>query len=135
MRIEDIPFNKLIGIRDVGASVELDCTEEHMNHVGTAHATVIFGIAEACSGKFLIEKIGNCFGDCFAVTRHGEIKYKNPGKGKLKAEVIGCEPSVELVKERLEARRVAKIAIDVRVFVGEEQVADSRFVWFLKRDQ
>ena len=135
MNVEEIPFNKLIGINEVGTSVELDCTEKHLNHVGTAHATVIFGIAEACSGKFLIEQIGNSFPGCFAVTRHGETKYKNPGKGKLKAEVIGCEPSTEFVKERLEARRVAKIAIDVRVFAGEEQIADSKFVWFLRRDE
>ena len=79
LNVEELPFNKLIGLKDSCQAVELDCAEKHMNHVGTVHATVIFGIAEACSGKFIIEHLAQNFPESFAVTRGAEIRYRNPG--------------------------------------------------------
>ncbi|MHC4566907.1 MAG: PaaI family thioesterase [Planctomycetota bacterium] len=135
MNVEELPFNKLIGLKDSVQSVELDCAEKHMNHVGTVHATVIFGIAEACSGKFIIEHLSQDFPEGIAVTRGADIRYRNPGTGQIEAKVTGCEPPVESVIERLRRRGIAKISVEVEVSSVDGTLATSHFEWFLKNDE
>jgi len=134
MNVEELPFNKLIGLKDTDHSVELDCAPKHMNHVGTVHATVIFGLAEACSGKFIIEHLSQDFPAALAVTRNAEIRYRNPGAGHIVAKVTGCEPPVESVIERLGRRGIAKITVEVEVTGVDATLATSHFEWFLKNN-
>lgn len=134
MNVEELPFNKLIGLKDSYQSVELNCTEKHMNHVGTVHATVIFGIAEACSGKFVIEHLSQSFPEALALTRGAEIRYRSPGTGRIEAKVTGCEPPVESVIDRLRRRGISKISVEVEVSGVDGTLATSKFEWFLKNN-
>ena len=134
MNVEELPFNELIGLKGTDHSVELDCAQKHMNHVGTVHATVIFGLAEACSGKFIIDHLSRDFPEALAVTRGADIRYRNPGTGHIEARVTGCEPPVESVTERLRHRGIAKITVEVEVAGGGATLVTSHFGWFLKNN-
>ncbi|MHC4743474.1 MAG: PaaI family thioesterase [Planctomycetota bacterium] len=133
MRVSDLPFNRHIGILDEGGVVSMGVEPFHMNHVGTVHATAIFGVAEAGSGRFIIENFGGEFPDALAVTRVGTIKYKLPAREDIVAEVTGSEPEAEQVRERLRRKGAAKIAVEVRVLSKGEIVAVASFDWFLKK--
>ena len=56
MDVSTLPFNKYLGLHigrsDDKSTVILEPRTHHLNHVGTVHATVIYGIAEAASGNW-----------------------------------------------------------------------------------
>lgn len=133
MRVSDLPFNRHIRIRDDDGVVSLPVQDLHMNHVGTVHATAIFGVAEAGSGRFVIDNFGEEFPDALAVTRVGTIKYKLPARDDIWAEVTGSQPEAEQVRERLRRKGAAKVAVEVKVRSKEEVVAVASFDWFLKK--
>ena len=133
MKVCDLPFNRNIGIRDDNGVVSLPVRDFHMNHVGTVHATAIFGVAEAGAGRFVIDNFGEEFPDALAVTRVGTIKYKMPARDDISAEVTGSQPEAEKVRERLRRKGAAKIAVEVSVRSKEDVVAAASFDWFLKR--
>ena len=46
MKIIDLPFNQHIGLEKDGQGVVLHSQPHLLNHVGTLHATAIYGLAE-----------------------------------------------------------------------------------------
>jgi acyl-coenzyme A thioesterase PaaI-like protein len=132
MRVSELPFNKHIGIRDDGGVVTLPVESFHTNHLGTVHATAIFGVAEASSGKFIIDNLGKEFPDALAVTRVGTIKYKSLAREDISAEITGSRPEPQQVRNRLRQKGAAKIAVEVSVRSKDEIVAVATFDWFIK---
>ena len=132
MRVSDLPFNKHIGIQDRDGVVTLPVRDLHMNHLGTVHATAIYGVAEAGSGRFIIENFGGEFPDALAVTRVGTIKYKSPAKEDIVAEVTGSQPDPNQTLDRLRKKGAAKIAVEVSVRSNDEVLAIATFDWFIR---
>ena len=132
MRASDVPFNKMIGINDENGVVTLPIHDQHLNHLGTVHATAIYGLAEACSGQFILKKFGEEFPGALAVTRNGTIKYKSPAKQDLAAEVASSKPNLEQAKDQLRFKGAAKISVEVKVRSSNEIVAIAAFDWFLR---
>ena len=132
MRVSDLPFNKHIGIQDHNGVVTIGVKDLHMNHLGTVHATAIYGVAEAGSGQFIIENFGDEFPDALAVTRTGTIKYKSAAKEDISAEVTNSEPDLQKSLDRLRRKGAAKLAVEVSVHSNNEIVAIATFDWFIK---
>ena len=132
MRISDLPFNKHIGIQDHNGVVTIGVKDFHMNHLGTVHATAIYGVAEAGSGQFIIENFGDEFPDALAVARIGTVKYKSAAKEDILAEVTNSEPDPHQALDRLRQKGAAKIAVEVSVHSNNEIVAIATFDWFIK---
>lgn len=133
MNIEDLPFNKYIQLSDNDLGVGLTVQGHHLNHVGTVHATVVYGIAEACSGKALIDMLGAGRSEIIAVTRSGQIKYKSPATDDLTASVVRFSQESSDVLERLDSRGLARISVSVAVSqVDGMVVAEAEFEWVLK---
>ena len=132
MRVSDLPFNKHIGIQDHNGVVTIPVKDLHMNHLGTVHATAIYGVAEAGSGQFIIENFGDEFPDALAVTRIGTVKYKSAAKEDILAEVTNSEPDPHQALDRLRQKGAAKIAVEVSVHSNNEIVAIATFDWFIR---
>ena len=103
-----------------------------MNHLGTVHATAIYGVAEAGSGQFIKENFGAEFPDALAVARMGTIKYKAAAKGDILAEVTNSKPDPQQALDRLRQKGAAKIAVELSVYSNHEIVASATFDWFIK---
>lgn len=132
MRVSDLPFNKHIGIHEHNGVVTVPVKDLHMNHLGTVHATAIYGVAEAGSGQFIIEYFGDEFPDAIAVTRVGTIKYKSAAHEDIFAEVTDSQPTPHRALDRLRNKGAAKIAVEVSVRSNNEIVAIATFDWFIR---
>ncbi len=132
MRVSDLPFNKHIGIQDRNGVVTIPVKDLHMNHLGTVHATAIYGVAEAGSGRFIIENFGDEFPDALAVTRTGTVKYRSAVREDIMAEVTDSKPPPHQALDRLRKKGAAKISVEVSVHSNNEIVAIATFDWFIK---
>lgn len=132
MRVSDLPFNKHIGIQDNNGVVTIPVKDLHMNHLGTVHATAIYGVAEAGSGQFIIENFGDEFPEALAVARIGTVKYKSAAREDILAEVTNSKPDPHEALDRLRQKGTAKIAVEVSVHSNNEIVAIATFDWFIK---
>jgi acyl-coenzyme A thioesterase PaaI-like protein len=112
--------------------VTIPVKDLHKNHLGTVHATAIYGVAEAGSGQFIIEYFGDEFPDALAVTRIGTVKYKSAAKADILAKVTNSEPDPHQALDRLRQKGAAKIAVEVSVHSNNEIVAIATFDWFIK---
>lgn len=141
MDISSLPFNKLLGVATDGDSVVLTPRLEHTNHVGTVHATVIFGIAEIASGVCLLDRFPRLGEKHGAVLRSSSVKFRRPGIVSQ-----GDEPSVELralgavddsdatdFLEKLASRGRATIDVAVTVTQSEERLFTGSYTWFAAR--
>jgi hypothetical protein len=64
--LRKIPFNRLIAIRHSGDSeyvLELDGSEQYLNHLNAVHASAQFALAEATSGEYLLRMFEDLAGD------------------------------------------------------------------------
>ena len=132
MRVSELPFNRHIGIKDENGVVSIAVKDLHKNHLGTVHATAIYGVAEAGSGQFIIDKFGEEFPEALAVTRAGTVKYRSAATEDILAEVTNSKPDPQQALERLRQKGAAKIAVEVSVYSNNEIVAIATFDWFIR---
>ena len=62
MDITELPFNAFIGMEhagDLAGGLRLPADSRYTNHLGTVHASAIMALAEAASGKLLVDVIGD----------------------------------------------------------------------------
>jgi len=82
MDVSALPFNKHLGLSvspsDGKPAVILRPCAHHLNHVGTVHATVIYGVAEAASGHCLLARFPSLADSFGAVLRSASAKYRRP---------------------------------------------------------
>jgi acyl-coenzyme A thioesterase PaaI-like protein len=133
MDIAGKPFNALLGItadKD-SCDVRLACTAEHHNHLGAAHAGVVFAVAEAASGRYLIENLSKWQGKALAVLRSASIKYRKPAHGTLVGIGEVSADALGVFVRRLEQRGRAEMEVHVSVRVEEEVVFTGMFAWFV----
>ncbi len=135
MDISTLPFNNAIGIIADGSGVRLVPTGEHLNHVGTVHATVLYGVAEAATGQFLIERFSNLADSYVAVLRTSTVKYRRPAS--LGSDIGGIaqasDDKVAKFEAALETRGRSTIEIDVSVTQAETELFTGVFCWFASR--
>jgi uncharacterized protein (TIGR00369 family) len=123
---EIIPLNKLLGIEitsvdDGAAEARLPFRAEITNHLGTVHATAIFGLAEAASGGAMSGAFAPDILKIRPVASQSEIRFVKIARGDLTAEARTVQPSAVL-RDKLAAD--GKVSFEVSVKVRDQSEAE-----------
>jgi len=133
MNVLELPFIKYLGLRiSADGTLSLEVSDHHKNHLGTVHATVLYGIAEACSGQAVIDEFFKPYPNALVVIRRATIKYRSPARADLSARVKKTDPALPSVRKRLLAKGVGKCEIEVEIRSGNDIVAIATFEFFIK---
>ena len=130
MNITDLPFNQHLGVEKQGEVLSLRKRPELLNHVGSIHATAIYGLAEAASGNFIIANLMPHFPDALALAREGSIQYKRPVESDCSAEVQMDDESVAVCIAALKEKGRATLLVPVRIFCDGKVAATAEFNWW-----
>ena len=151
MDVWDLPFNRWLGIQraDAGAgdrpsvvaldevSIQLVPEARHANHLGTVHATVIYGVAEAACGQCLLQQFPFLRENHLVVLRGIDGKYRQPAV--LGTPLVGSseieEEQATKLRSQLERRRRASVSVATRVCQGSVEVFSGSSNWFIARDE
>ncbi len=135
MNVLEIPFNKFIELKKADQDeyiLKLEEKKEFLNHLGTFHAGILFTLAEATSGEFLLNKFENFKLNIIPVVRKVDVKYSKPGIGTVYSKADFVDSNVdEIIDKLLEKKR---IIIKVRVDIYNEnlnKLLTSVFDWFI----
>ncbi len=138
MKIEDIPFNRLIGLQrepDGGQwAVSLPARSQYHNHLGIVHAAAQLAVAEAASGDWMLRHFGAQAADFIAVVRRMETKFKQPARGKILGKATVSEAARAVLAEEMATRRA--MSFTLRVDVHDEAGAHAltgTVEWFITR--
>lgn len=133
-----IPLNQLLGIEIVSvgdgvAEAKVVLRAELENHIGTAHATLMFGVAEAASGAAMAGVLAPAMLTVRPVAAQAQIKFLKPAKSDLVARAAVLGHASDL-RARLE--QAGSIAFDVGVFdASGAQVAEVVVNWHISQRQ
>lgn len=135
MDISSLPFNQSIGIRADGMDIVLTPRREHLNHVGTVHAAVVYGVAEAAAGQCLLLRFPDLSESFVAVLRSSTVKYRHPGS--MGSDICGTgvlsEAHATEFIDTLQSRGRAMVDVGVSVRQNETVIFTGTFVWFAGR--
>lgn len=138
MKVTDLAFNQLLGIRAAPAGadhlLELPFTPLLHNHLGTMHAAAQFALAEAASAECLRRNFGELAGRVVPVVRGVEVKYRRPATSDLLAFGRPDEPTRTGLRDELAARgrATAVILIDLKDR-GGTLTFHGKFDWFISQ--
>jgi uncharacterized protein (TIGR00369 family) len=122
-RINDIiPLNKLLGVEilsigDGHAEARVPLRSDLMNHIGSAHATLIFGVAEAASGAAMSGALAPSVADIRPVAAQAQITFLKVARSNLTAKAKVNEDTNTL---RGKLAEFGKVAFDVSVGVFDD---------------
>ena len=138
MHVTDLALNQTLGMQlapaGSGHVLELPESALLLNHVGTIHASVQFALAEAGSGEFLLQQLGEAQGETFAVLRTSEVKFRKPAYGALRASARFADGDADSLSSELAARGRALVSVLVEVADAQGAVTmTGRYDWFLQR--
>jgi acyl-coenzyme A thioesterase PaaI-like protein len=136
MTIEDIPFNRFIGLQREPAggefTVSLPADARYHNHLGIVHAAAQLAVAEAASGEWMLRHFGGRAAEFIAVVRRMETKFKQPGRGKILGRASATEEAQRQLETDLATKRM--VAFALRVDVCDEHGAHTLTAtveWFI----
>lgn len=129
-----IPLNKLLGIEleaveDGIGRAFLPHSEDILNHIGTVHATAIYGLAEAASGCAMSGALAPMIAKIRPMAASAKIDYLKAAKTALTA-VAKTVKSPSILREEL--KREKKTRFDVQITVTDtngEQIASIVVEW------
>ena len=132
MQITDLPFNQWIGITVADDCVRLQPNSKHENHLGTVHATALFGVAEAASGHWLIREFPELGNHHVALLRTTKLKYRVPAESGVEiAGSANCNAeSILKFRQTLADRGRATLDIHVQVTQNEIELLSGTMSWF-----
>jgi len=138
MHIDDVPFNRLIGLArepEGGEfAVSLPAGSQYHNHLGTVHAAAQLAVAEAASGDWMLRNFGARGAEFIAVVRRMETKFKQPARGKILGKATVSEEARAKLAADLATKRV--LSFTLRVDVWDEAGAHTltgTVEWFITR--
>ncbi|MEQ1950259.1 PaaI family thioesterase [Mesorhizobium sp. CN2-181] len=131
---EIIPLNKLLeiefdSISDGASKASLPFRTAITNHIGTVHATAIFGLAEAASGGAAAGALAPYAASIRPVTASASVNFLKAARGQLTAVGQVAMPPDE-IREMLSNKR--KVQFDVLVDVFDDsnvEIANFIFSW------
>ena len=138
MNIEDIAFNRLIGLRREPAggefAVSLPADARYHNHLGIVHAAAQLAVAEAASGDWMLRNFGDHADEFIAVVRRMETKFKHPARGKIFGKAVGGAAVRAQLAADMATKRAWFFSLGVEVFdeTGAHTLTGS-VEWFLTR--
>lgn len=131
MDISSLPFNNAVGIYVDGADVILTPRSEHLNHVNTIHATVVYGVAEAASGQCLLKRFPRIADSYIAVLRNSTVKYRRPASigSDIRGMGLISDDTVAAFNDALHSRGRATIEIPVSLTQNDKVLFTGTFCW------
>lgn len=133
MDVSSLPFNSWLGLTTTDNTVQLIPGSDHLNHLGTIHASVLFAVAEAASGNWFVRRFPELTESHVGVLRTSRVKYRRPGSSE--SPLIGlasCEDAtVEEFAQSLNKRGRATLEISAVVKQSDEGLLTATFVWFV----
>lgn len=138
MHIEDVPFNRLIGLQrepEGGAlAVSLPAGPQYHNHLGIVHAAAQLAVAEAASGDWMLRNFGAQADAFIAVVRRMETKFKQPARGKILGKATVSDEARARLAADLATRRALTFALRVDVFdEAGAHTLTATVEWFITR--
>lgn len=123
---EIIPLNKLLGIEVVSigdgvAETRLPFRSEVTNHIGSMHASAIFGVAEAASGCAMSGAFAPVALSIRPVAASAQVHFSKVARSALIAQARTSETSEGL---RAKLKEAGKVVFDVVVDVRDEAGVD-----------
>lgn len=139
MDVSQLPFNRLIGLEPAdsagGGLVRLPGDSRYSNHLGTVHASALLAVAEAGSGAFLAQRLGNAEG-FIPVVRKMEAKFRKPATGSVSARCMAGPAEVSRWSDELAARGRISVSVPMEVVDSAGVVAMSATVeWFITKSK
>ncbi len=136
MDVTQLPFNQFLGIRACedkeNGILELAAAPKYLNHVGTMHATAIYGLAEASSGQFLANRIQISEETVLPILRRADIKYRRPAAGYIYSKGNYIEEDWLRFRDSLRKRKRALLSFQIDVLDSDNTlVASANFEWFV----
>ncbi len=136
MNVLEIPFNKFLGLQKAGSGndfiLQLEQRNEYLNHLRTLHASVLFALAEATSGEYLLDQFKEYALDIIPVVRKVEIKYSKPGNGTVFSKAGFVDTDTKEILDELNTKK--RVIIKVRVDIlndSSDKLMTSVFDWFI----
>lgn len=139
MDVASLPFNQLLGLEstetDGCAFVVLEPRPQHCNHLGTVHAAVLFGVAEAASGQCLLSHFPGLTGSAVVLLRSSSVKYRNPAAADITLIATGNldDGAADRCRSQLATRGRGLVDITVSVRQAEVELLTGTFRWFATR--
>jgi len=135
---EIIPLNRLLGIEmtavgDGVAEARLPFRSEVTNHIGTVHASAIFGLGEAASGGAMSGSFAPDITTLRAVAAGADISFLKIARTDLVA-LAKVDGKSEALRQRLRAE--GKVVFDVLVDVRDANdlvISSMTFSWHVSR--
>ncbi len=123
---EIIPLNKLLGIEIISigdgvAETRLPFRSEVTNHIGSMHASAIFGVAEAASGCAMSGAFAPVALSIRPVAASAQVHFSKIARSALIAHARTSETSEGL---RAKLKEAGKVVFDVVVDVRDEAGID-----------
>ena len=134
MQAKDIPFVKLIDIKESEEALSLEYKEDSLNHLKTIHAGAQFTLAETQSGLYLQSLFPELEGKVIPLLRDATIKYKKPAERKIVAIADVSQESITKFREQFAKK--GRGSIDVNVIVQDSNdvvTAQATFIWFVTK--
>jgi acyl-coenzyme A thioesterase PaaI-like protein len=137
MDISQLPFNQLIGLELVspenGLLISLPAGVQYTNHLGTVHGSALLAVAEAGSGVFLMQQLGDSAG-FVPVVRKLEAKFRKPASGRVSARCVVKPDEITRWDDELAARGRLSAVIPMEVVDEDGVVVMSAAVeWFIAK--
>ncbi len=137
MDVSQLPFNRLIGLKSAdsadGGLVCLPEDERYSNHLGTVHASALLAVAEAGSGAFLAQRLGDAAG-FVPVVRKLDAKSRKSVVGAVSARCTADPAEVKRWLDELAARGRVSVSVPMEVVDAAGVVAMSALVeWFIAK--
>lgn len=137
MDVTQLPFNRLIGLEEAeegsGFLVVLPEGTQYANHLGTVHASALLAVAEAASGAFLVQQLGDSAG-FVPVVRRLEAKFRKPAKGRVSARSTVAKEDVASWSTELASRGRLSAPVTIEVVDAAGVIVLTATVeWFIAR--
>ncbi|NQU81526.1 MAG: YiiD C-terminal domain-containing protein [Bacteroidetes bacterium] len=136
MNVLEIPFNKFIGLKNADANndfiLKLDERKEYLNHLGSLHASILFALAEATSGEFLLKQFKDYELNVIPVVRKVECKYSKPGNGTVYSKAGFIDTNTKEIIDKLSSKKRVIIKVKVDIYNKNlNKLITSIFDWFV----
>lgn len=137
MNVLELSFNSFVGINDADEDeflLTLPESEKYLNHLKTVHASALFSLAEASSGKYLLIEFADLESQIIPLLRKATVKYSKPVRGVVKSRGTLIGENRDAIFDELTQKSRTLIDVEVTLFSEtREKVMTSVFQWFVTK--
>ena len=119
MNVLDLPYNDFLGMKDADENeflLELPASEKYLNHLKTVHAGALFSLAEASSGKYLLNEFADIKFPIIPMLRKSSVKYSKAVKGPVRSKGNLLGNKKDIIIGELEQKSRALIEVEVMLY-------------------